>query len=158
MIKSETEGDVFEAIENALDDDQGVMFFHGCNAKGVMGAGVARQVKRRWPDVFEPYKMSCRGVDNPEGEVVCVWPKDEDNLVVANAITQSDYGSDGEQYARLSLVGKCLYSLESKQGIIDKTTNRYMAVRVGCGLGGLDWENVRPLFEESAFPWEIYYL
>ncbi len=33
---------------------------NACNCVGVMGAGIALEFKRRWPQMFEAYQSACR--------------------------------------------------------------------------------------------------
>lgn len=153
MIESETQRDIFDAVEDFRRDDQCVLFFHGCNAQGVMGSGVARQVKKRWPNVYRVYRRQCKQ-SHPEDLVGKVLLGSRVGLQVANAITQKDYGSDGT-YADPEWIESCLDEVDqnfSEDNIVP------VAVRVGCGLGGLNWEDVRPKFEQSELSWRIYYL
>ena len=32
---------------------------HGCNTRGVMGAGIARQIAQRWPEAEKADKLFC---------------------------------------------------------------------------------------------------
>jgi len=64
----------------------------GCNAKGVMGAGLAKQIACKWPEVKAKY-MSYHA-DNKLRLGSVHFIKVDKNLYVANAITQEDYGLD----------------------------------------------------------------
>jgi len=66
------------------------MIVHGCNAHGVMGSGVAAIVRSRYPAAYNKYREQ-----NPHyilGEIIPV--KVTDSLVIVNAITQKDFGTD----------------------------------------------------------------
>lgn len=148
MILFEEKRDVFERLEE-LDDK--AVFFHGCNAQGAMGAGVADTVRRKWPYlVYQVYKMECDVKDDKDlmGEVI--WTHGNDKLMVANGITQRFWGKKGR--ARVNHIESCIKEIEKK------SFENYVSVRVGCGLGQLNWKDVRPLFEKSSVDWEIYYI
>jgi len=44
-------GDIFNSNAQTLG--------HGCNTKGKMGAGIAREFKRQYPYMFKEYKRRC---------------------------------------------------------------------------------------------------
>lgn len=162
MIIAQIQQDVFKALERRK---QPMVFMHGCNTQGVMGSGVAKVVKEKWPFVYESYRQFCQNdaVDVELGGVMVIPHKprlDEGGspIYVANALTQEDYGRDGKRYASIDAIRQSLHGIHST--FEDRQKNmEFVAVKVGCGLGGLDWEEeVEPLFEESLLSWTIYYL
>jgi O-acetyl-ADP-ribose deacetylase (regulator of RNase III) len=64
---------------------------HGCNAQGVMGSGVARLIRDKWPKAFRYYRDAYDRGDLKLGTTVWVNVRDK---VVINAITQDRYGTD----------------------------------------------------------------
>lgn len=154
MIEAEHNSDVFEAIDTHLSNDTPVVFFHGCNARGVMGSGVAKQVKEKWPEAYEGYASVCEDHKPDELTGRNIWWEDG-NLQVMNGITQHDYGSDEKAYANPNHIRRCIRNAEFRSCPDD---TRFLTVRVGCGLGGLNWLTVRPIFEQSRLPWEVYNL
>lgn len=155
MIVDEEQGDVFGAVDSFLDEGRKVVFFHGCNAQGSMGAGLASSVRQRWPQNFQTYRSACElDDDRLLGRVI--WGQAEDEHVfIGNGITQRYYGSSSESHARVDLVESCLDEIDDSR--LDRDDVVFVSVRVGCGLGGLDWqEDVRPLFESSDRRWHIY--
>lgn len=155
----EVEGDVFEALKARTG---ATVFLHGCNAQGGMGAGVAKIVKERYPIAYEEYREACldakTGGDSVMGDVIFSFVERdaEHPLIIANGITQEWYGRDPERrYACPDAISSVIRDVESEWG----TTTHLVAVRVGAGYGGLDWEeDVKPLFEESRYQWTVYYL
>src|SRR5271165_5473505 len=69
---------------------------HGCNAKGVMGSGVALAVKRKYPGAFGSY---LEHHNTPEGLLLGnAYPYEINNqLVMWNSITQEGYGGGTRQ-------------------------------------------------------------
>ena len=46
-----------DAIKYVLEDPENRILLHVCNDEGVMGSGIALQVKETWPSAFEAYKQ-----------------------------------------------------------------------------------------------------
>ena len=65
---------------------------HGCNCQGVMGSGVAKQVKELYPKAYEKYIEFCYASEEKLGkaQLVQVQP----GLYIANLFTQDFYGTD----------------------------------------------------------------
>lgn len=118
------------------------------NCVGVMGKGVALEFKRRWPENFKAYKRVCADKALPPGEMF-IFDNDgfldsEKHRFLINFPTKQhwrskskiDYVKDGlvdfvEQVRRLGIKSVTLPPL-------------------GCGNGGLEWSDVRPLIEEAV--------
>lgn len=122
---------------------------HGVNCQGKMGSGVAKAIRARWPIVFERYEPICNNIDRKSdllglahivnvGECV-------NGLFVANCFTQFYYGNDGKRYADVQAVRE---SLESAIDFALGADLPLYMVKIGCKLGGLDWETeVKPVVE-----------
>jgi len=119
-----------------------------------MGAGVAKYIKAKWPLAFVSYtkllKECALSKISPLGKISLVKVEETalGTVFVVNAITQLSYGRQpGRRYADVSAIEQSLSTffewIESTQSIIPI----YMP-KIGCGLGGLDWDNdVRPIIE-----------
>ncbi len=119
------------------------IIMHGVNCQGVMGSGVARTLYEKWPDVKTMYlKIPTDYMKLGVVQFVMV----EHNLWVYNCFTQEFFGKDGKKYADPMAIRKCLSNLfyeATEKQIFDIYTPK-----IGCGLGGLDWEkDVLPEFE-----------
>lgn len=142
-----------ELIEqsNLLDIKSGIIC-HQVNCIGVMGAGLAFQVKNKWPIVYKKYKEDCKQfMTHPEmmlGHVLDVMV--EPTLVVANCYgqvfpssvgKQTDYDSWNTMFAKLQDLGN-YFSLDL-----------HFPYMMGCGLAGGDWnimlEKIERLFGKS---------
>lgn len=114
----------------------------GVNCSGTaMNSGLAKAIRARWPEVYEYYKANGSGKDLL-GTIHILDITDE--LKIINGYTQERYGYDGAQYADLQSVESvikraCMYA--HLYGVQLKT------VKIGCGLGGLDWSQVGTLIE-----------
>lgn len=126
--------------------EEGVVL-HGCNCVGGFGSGVAGAIRRKWPVVYREF-MEC-GIGNLLlGKTHVVTISDEPELHIVNGYTQVNCGSDGKRYADLEAVKACV---EEIAGLCDRgDLNLYMP-KIGCGLGGLSWEDeVKPIIEKVS--------
>jgi O-acetyl-ADP-ribose deacetylase (regulator of RNase III) len=116
---------------------------HGVNCSNAMGSGVAKAIYMKWPTVKAMYHKYGSMV---VGDVQFVDA--EDGLLVANCFTQETYGRDPHmRYASPWAVGEALKAVAAKA--IEFGVDEVHIPRIGCGLGGLDWErDVVPVLME----------
>ena len=125
---------------------------HGCNAHGIMGSGVAASIRTKWPGAFYEYSsyVKSKGVGNPEllGKVVAY--ADADNqIIIANAITQLDFGRAGKKYVSYQAVHEAFKTVvEIASGFNGSLGIHYPMI--GAGHGGGDWAVISDIIE-SAF-------
>ena len=74
-------GDLFAADLPALA--------HGCNCKGSMGAGIAREFRRRYPAMYQAYRARCAEGAFQLGDVM-MWQEGEKTIF--NLATQQRSG------------------------------------------------------------------
>ena len=121
------------------------ILFHICNNIGVMGAGIARQIKFKWPVAYQKYSELKKEKGLVLGDVQFV--KVEKNLVVANMIAQESIGmKNGIPPIRYESLGKCLKTLYN---IARKHNASVVGPRIGCGFAGGKWEKVEPIIKEN---------
>jgi len=79
--------------------NENTIICHQVNCRAAMGAGLARQIRDKWPVVFEEYVKVCNPKKLGDFQVVQVAPQ----LYVANLFGQLNYGRDKRQtnYAAL---------------------------------------------------------
>jgi O-acetyl-ADP-ribose deacetylase (regulator of RNase III) len=125
---------------------------HGCNCRGVMGSGVAKAIKQKWPAAFMSYRQKC-AQHRPEqllGEIAVAVIEAEPLLIVGNLFTQLNYGRDGKRYADLEAIDSALTKMLTTAERLEKRLPFY-SVKIGCGLGGLDWDTeVEPIYERLS--------
>lgn len=127
---------------------------HGCNCLGVMGAGVALAIARKWPKALNDYKQYLTqfgpAFHLALGHVQLSSMDVQGELLIANCFTQVSvgYDKDGNPPASLSAIEDSLRSLVKTCNI--RRQDLYTP-QIGCGLGGLDWETqVKPIYEKLA--------
>lgn len=118
---------------------------HGCNARGVMGKGVAAEIKKVYPDAYQVYREKFEREGLELGEVI---PWVGDTRIILNLITQETYGhTAGVVYVDYNAVRMCMQRIE-------KAAQRHQAnrsgpfsdypeialPRIGSGYGGGEWD------------------
>lgn len=134
---------------NLFDAPQAVVA-HGCNCQGAMGRGIALGMRQRFPRMFEHYRSLCLQGKFRPGQVL-MWKTPTG--WIANLATQDNWGTQAVQ-ARPEWIETCLTKLVRwcrEHGYSELATPR-----LGCGLGGLRWEQVEPIFERLASDFDIW--
>ncbi|MDO9439201.1 macro domain-containing protein [Hydrogenophaga sp.] len=114
------------------------------NCVGVMGKGIALQFKNKWPANFAAYATACKaGVVRPGRMFVF----DSGGLVKPNFIINFPTKDHWRGASRIEYIRDGLIDLVAK---VRQLGIRSIAVPpLGCGNGGLDWSDVRPLIEKA---------
>ncbi len=124
------QGNLLEADVDAL--------VNTVNAEGVMGKGIALQFKKAFPDNFRAYERACKAGEVAPGHMHVVRRLASPRFII-NFPTKKQWRHPSKlEYVRDGLVD--LVAQVRKLGI------RSIAVPpLGCGNGGLEWSEVRPL-------------
>ena len=131
-----------EVVGDLFETDLAVIA-HGCNCQGLFAAGVAGQVRSRFPAAYRAYLAAYRrGRLRPGGyDLVPVGA----GRFVANLYTQDQPGP----HAALGAIERSLIRLSFDLRALG--IQRIALPRIGCGIGGLNWKaQVRPLLAEVA--------
>lgn len=119
------------------------------NTVGVMGKGLAEALKKRHPDMFKAYKRIC---DQRLLEVGKLWLWRSASQWILNFPTKKHWRHPSKlEYIEAGL--KKFVNQYEEKGI------REIAFpRLGCGNGGLDWDEVQPLMHLylSDLPIRVY--
>lgn len=124
-----------------LIEQHGVII-HGVNARGVMGSGVAKDIRIAFPEAFHKYLEAYSSGFLELGSISFVTLAN--GVVVVNACTQNFYGYDGAMYVNYDAVRNCLAAVK-----LTFPEGPYFLPKIGCGLGGGDWNVVSKIIEET---------
>ncbi len=142
-------GKLIEIEQDLTKIQQGVIL-HGCNTKGVMGFGQSLALRSAFPMIYPPYRSYCQIANkmgrNILGRVVEVQIEDKD-LYVLNGLTQKDYGVDGKVYADVNAIERVVNHAADFASFLKIPL--YMP-KIGCGFGGLKWEDVSQIVQAAA--------
>lgn len=131
MIKF-VQGDIFKSKAQTL--------VNPVNCKGAMGKGLAFGFRMHWPDMYNAYKLACKqGIVRPgnpllfEGspQILSVPTKDDWRNPSTYEIVEAGINAIKENYQKWHITSLAIPAL-------------------GCGLGGLSWNKVKPLIMELA--------
>ena len=134
-------------LTTSIFDSPAVNLVNPVNCVGVMGAGLAREFKNRFPQMFEAYKADCDAGLLTTGVVRPYWGMEKNIICVA---TKDDW----REPSRLGWVDLCLVGLANMAPIWGSIA----LPQLGCGHGGLRWPDVRPLVEDrlATLPQQFY--
>lgn len=120
------------------------------NVVGVMGKGIALQFKRKWPDNYKQYLAACKRNEVRIGEMFVV---DNGKLVQPHFIINFPTKKHWRNPSKMEYIEDGLIDLVDK--IRELGISSIALPPLGCGNGGLDWEEVRPKIEAafSNVPW-----
>lgn len=135
---------MIKIVNGDLINAEEFILAHQVNCKGVMGSGVAKSIRSKYPEVFAPYKKHCdlSGADLL-GKIQPLIMSD--GKIVVNMFAQNEYGWD-RQYTNVKAFEVCVEKLSKY------ARDRHMAVampyRIGCGRGGANWKVVYPILSK----------
>ena len=118
---------------------------HQCNAQGVMGSGVAKQIKDKYPIVFEKYKHGVTTGEFQLGDPQFVSVSD--SLCIVNMLTQQYYGYDGARYTSYDAFYDCLVEIKNIM-ITNNLTSIAFPYKIGCVRGGANREVISTMIDE----------
>ena len=135
MIKP-TRGDLLLARADAL--------VNAVNTVGVMGKGIALRFKERFPENYRAYAAACRAGDVRVGKMFVTASVQLDGpRWIINFPTKEHWRHPAQlEWVRtgLAALAKVIHEMQIMSVAIPA---------LGCGNGGLDWCQVRPLIEEA---------
>lgn len=149
MKVTEIQGDLF------ADLSKGDVIAHGANCRGKMGAGVAKSIKQFFPENFKIYEKACQNGRFLPGDALGTL---ENGILVYNLGTQYELGADAQVWNVRTSVRDMLNQAINATRFTEPVT-KIKTVRLGCGIGGLDWADVKPVLEAipTDVELEVYY-
>jgi O-acetyl-ADP-ribose deacetylase (regulator of RNase III) len=149
LEKSEKKSDSFQMKrikKNILTVEHGIIC-HQVNAKGVMGAGLAAQIKLQFPRAFREYKSVYDNGELKLGGLIISTVSFEQQLYIANIVGQHDYGRSAV-FTNYQALGLAFSSLRTFRKSLDKEIPIFFPWKMGSGLGGGSWRIVKDIIEE----------
>ncbi len=128
-------GEDVEALVNAV------------NCVGVMGAGIALQFKKAFPENFKAYRKACGKQEVQPGRMFVFAMKELNNpRYIINFPTK-------RHWREKSCMEDIEAGLQALAAEIRKYGIRSIAIPpLGCGLGGLSWLALKPCIEVAMRP------
>lgn len=169
-----------------LDVEAGVII-HSVNCMGVMGSGVAKQIRDKYPEHYRQYLLNCVGnIDKKRSLLGTSFftihkktngtEKDienfSDDFLICGIFGQFDYNRSGKTsqqteysaffsalteiylYSSINIEKLEYYIMNPENISINIVTHAfrsnilYMPYKIGCGLGGGDWKEMKQHFND----------
>lgn len=124
--------------------DSAEALVNAVNTVGVMGAGIARQFKKEFPTMFTEYEQACQRGEVTLGKmhVVVVDVAGKQKYIV-NFPTLAHWYDQSE-------LRDIEAGLQDLVRVVEEKKIESIAIPpLGCGVGGLDWGDVRQLIEDA---------
>ncbi|HET6456108.1 MAG TPA: macro domain-containing protein [Armatimonadota bacterium] len=137
MIEEVRDADLFVIQADAI--------VNPVNCKGVMGKGIALEMKKRYPRSYRAYKAACEWSHLRPGVLLYVAGQGGERSVVH--FPTKDHWT---QPSRLEWIQAGLEDLQRHYAAWGLKS--IAMPQLGCGLGGLNWDDVRPLFFAALEP------
>ncbi len=131
-----TQGNILKADAEAL--------VNTVNCVGFMGKGIALQFKKAYPENFDAYHKACAAGEVQPGRMFVF---DLHSMLNPKYIVNFPTKRDWRVNSRYEDIESGLTALLAE---VRRLGIRSIAVPpLGCGLGGLDWNKVRPMIEQA---------
>ena len=142
---------LFETVKGDLLEATGIII-HGCNNVGVMGSGVARGIKARFPAAYEVYAQAHQQKALHLGSVI-MW-RVSYNKWIANAITQTLGGPHPLDLNALQISFESVLSFATETEIGEKRQIGSIPIcfpLIGAGRGGGDWNRISVILNDCLY-------
>ena len=129
----------------ALDCD---VICHQVNCQSVMGSGIAKQIKTKYPNVYTEYLEYCKDKKPKNLLGRCQLVEIDNDKYCANLFGQLYYGYDGQVFTDYSAMLCCFMNLKDICNYFIQESKKFKTItigipyKIGCGLGGGDWNKV----------------
>lgn len=148
---------MIKILDGNLFDCNADIICHQCNCQGVMGTGVALEVKRRYPNVFADYKKDYENGKLKLGYVCFSLTNNIKNQIIANLCGQDKYGYDGSVYTNYDKLQECLNKVVKYANMNNYDRKPVIAFPylMSCHRGGGDWNKVYKMIEDTFKDFDV---
>lgn len=138
-----------EYVKGDLFQTEVKYIIHGCNSKGVMGSGVAKILREKYPRAYQDYNDTYNSYGLELGNIIV--SSQNDGKVIFNAITQQDYGRDP------SRVYVSYWAIAEVFRKINQSGIKEIAMpKIGAGLANGDWNVISAIIENTLIDTKPY--
>jgi len=137
MIR-EVQGDILLSKSDAIA--------HGIAVDDDFKQGLALSLREQWPSLYKDFRHYCH-TRSPKQGTLWTW-KGPGSAAIINLFTQAAPRNPGDHPGRASTaaVGHTLRELAHE--VKEKGYKSLALTRLATGVGGLDWEEVKPMVEQ----------
>jgi O-acetyl-ADP-ribose deacetylase (regulator of RNase III) len=106
-----------------------------------MGKGIAKDIKKKFP---EAYEVDCSTKKGDKSKLGTITFTKSTEPVVANCYTQYRYGNDGRLYCDYDALRSCMKNIKK-----NFSGKKIGLPKIGCSLAGGDWNIVSKIIAEE---------
>lgn len=129
---------------NLFDETNADALVNTVNCVGIMGRGVALQFKRMYPDNFKAYNKACKAGEVQPGKMFVYATN---TLTSPHFIINFPTKRHWRFASKLEDIRDGLYNLVTV--LQTRKIKKVVLPPLGCGLGGLNWNEVKSLIQDS---------
>jgi len=134
---------------NALDGPE-LFLAHGCNNRGKMGSGIAKEIRERFPIAYKVYRTTWEQNGLELGQVQVARQRFSPEKIIFNCITQDGYGYDGKKYVDYDAIRYCIIKMNLELIKYPNTNMNVAMPMIGAGLGGGKWKEISQIIETNS--------
>lgn len=136
-------------VGDMLNEATSGIIIHGCNCQGVMGGGIAKLIRAKWPDVYNVYRKTYENYGGLElGDIIPV--KVNEDLTVINCMTQKHFGTDVRHLDYEAVVAVAAAINKALEYNTDPKPVTIHTPLLGAGLAGGNWNIVETILDEGV--------
>lgn len=140
MIK-EVSGDILLSKAGAIA--------HGVAPFDHFDSGLALSLREEWPSMFKDFKHYCQS-HNPEAGSAWIWSGVGGKRIINLMTQEAPSGHHHTGHPGRATVSNVNHALHALKKLIEKEELKSVAIpRLATGVGGLKWEDVKPLIEKQ---------
>lgn len=120
------------------------VIIHGCNCFCTMGAGIAKQIKREFPEAFDIDRNTGYGVKSKLGGLSYIQiERDRNKIIVVNGYIQYNYKGI-----------KPLVDYDALKNVFKEVKILFSGLtigypKIGAGLAGGNWDIIKDIINEE---------
>lgn len=133
------------AAHNAMFD----VIIHGCNCFHTMGAGIAKQIRKTFPEAYRADLQTICGVRYKLGKYSSATVRlfNDKYLTIVNAYTQYYFKQNKSKPRKLvdyNAIRTCMKAIKK-----DFSGKKIGIPKIGAGLAGGDWKIISKIIDEE---------
>ena len=145
-----------EKVADLVTDEAINIFCHQTNCWGKMGAGIAKSIAIRYPEVSLKDQEYC--VKHSRDLLgINLYVRVSDTRTCVNMYAQFNFGRD-KKFTEYDKLQQCLDKLAAKLNISDKSLVVGFPAGMSCGNAGGDWKVVKRMLSDFSdkVPQDVY--
>ena len=127
---------------------------HQVNCQGVMGGGIAKQIRELYPHVYDEYRDMCKqSRDGYDLLGISHWVQIDDDHYIVNMFGQHGYGRNDCYTIYPAFKVALMHTVLICERLAAQTNSKVRLAlpwNIGCGLAGGDWNVVYKIIADIA--------